>query len=119
MAEPNTSAARDIIVHASRTPSSPYHIFFLPGNPGLVEYYAGFLESLHQSLNKDESSPGFHVSGCSFAGFETTTTTTIAKDCPQIISIPSKRRAGWDSVKMSGTLTPDLSTAPANPGGRT
>lgn len=73
MADAHTSSAavRDIIVHPSRTLSSPYHIFFLPGNPGLVEYYAGFLESLHQSLNKDEASPGFHVSGCSFAGFET------------------------------------------------
>lgn len=80
MVESHTSAARDIIVHPSRTPSSPYHIFFLPGNPGLVEYYAGFLESLHQSLNKEESSPGFHVSGCSFAGFETTTTEKQKKE---------------------------------------
>jgi hypothetical protein len=70
MVEPHISP-RDVIVHPSRTPSSPYHIFFLPGNPGLVEYYAGFLESLHQSLNKSLL-PGFHVTGCSFAGFETT-----------------------------------------------
>jgi hypothetical protein len=75
MVETYTST-RDLIVHPSQPPSSPYHIFFLPGNPGLVEYYAGFLESLHQSLNSaSSSSPGFHVSGCSFAGFETALTT--------------------------------------------
>lgn len=85
MVEPQTP--RDFIVHPSQTPSSPYHIFFLPGNPGLVEYYAGFLASLHQSLNKQESSPGFHVAGCSFAGFEINSSSTQRRKREQLYSI--------------------------------
>ncbi|KAH8700572.1 hypothetical protein BGW36DRAFT_415591 [Talaromyces proteolyticus] len=63
MTHPRT---RDFIIHPSPTPTA-YHIFFLPGNPGLVEYYAGFLQSLHQSLNSTASSK-FHVAGYSFGG---------------------------------------------------
>jgi hypothetical protein len=68
-----SSIVRDEIVLRAPAPS-PYHVFFLPGNPGLVEYYAGFLESLHRELNDGRSQPGpfskFHVVGRSFPGFE-------------------------------------------------
>jgi Lipid-droplet associated hydrolase len=62
----------DFILHPSPSPS-PYHIFFLPGNPGLVQFYAGFLSLLHEGLNSShetQNSPSFNVAGCSFAGFE-------------------------------------------------
>jgi hypothetical protein len=51
--------------------ASPYHIFFLPGNPGLVEYYAKFLSLLHSTLNQAPSTTQFNIAGCSYAGFET------------------------------------------------
>ncbi|EED16821.1 conserved hypothetical protein [Talaromyces stipitatus ATCC 10500] len=60
---------RDFICLPSPSPS-PYHIFFLPGNPGLVEYYARFLLLLHSTLNH-ASSIQFNIAGCSYAGFET------------------------------------------------
>lgn len=60
---------RDKIILRAPVPT-PYHIFFLPGNPGLVEYYAGFLESLHKELNDERRRAKFHVVGRSFAGFE-------------------------------------------------
>jgi hypothetical protein len=53
--------------------ASPYHIFFLPGNPGLVGYYAKFLSLLHSTLNQAPSSTQFNITGCSYAGFETET----------------------------------------------
>lgn len=98
MAEPHTSP-RDLIVHPSQTPSSPYHIFFLPGNPGLVEYYAGFLASLHQSLNRQ--SPGYHVSGCSFAGFETSFPENRGKD--QLYSITEQTDFALEKLRQCTT----------------
>jgi pimeloyl-ACP methyl ester carboxylesterase len=61
---------RDLINLPSPSPS-PYHIFFLPGNPGLVEYYAKFLSLLHSTLNQATSTTQFNIAGCSYAGFET------------------------------------------------
>lgn len=76
-----TAEPRDFIIH--RAPAeSPYHIFFLPGNPGVLEYYSVFLEGLHNALNNngDNSHDGsgdttikFHVAGRSLAGFELNT----------------------------------------------
>ena len=75
-----TRPLRNFITHPSTSPS-PYHIFFLPGNPGLLEYYAGFLSQLHEALNAPSptqspdssaaaSFPSFNVAGSAFAGFE-------------------------------------------------
>ncbi|CRG90352.1 hypothetical protein PISL3812_07395 [Talaromyces islandicus] len=108
MVQPHTST-RDIIVHPSQNPSSPYHIFFLPGNPGLVEYYAGFLDSLHQSLNSaSSSSPGFHVAGCSFAGFETSSpssTSSATRGKEQLYSITEQTDFALEKLRQCITIT--------------
>jgi len=52
--------------------SKPYHIYFIPGNPGLVSYYTTFLTILHRSLNSPNFSSLARVTihGESLAGFE-------------------------------------------------
>ncbi|EEA21596.1 hypothetical protein TMatcc_008980 [Talaromyces marneffei ATCC 18224] len=60
--------------------ASPYHIFFLPGNPGLVEYYAKFLSLLHSALNQAPSTTQFNIAGCSYAGFETENSSSKEND---------------------------------------
>lgn len=67
---PQIHQCRDFITLPSPSPT-PYHIFFLPGNPGLVEYYAKFLSLLHSTLNGAPSTTQFNIAGCSYAGFET------------------------------------------------
>lgn len=51
-----------------------YHIFFIPGNPGLISYYAPFLSSLRLQLSADGNlrarNVKFHVLGTSLGGFE-------------------------------------------------
>ncbi|KAF1851105.1 uncharacterized protein K460DRAFT_302907 [Cucurbitaria berberidis CBS 394.84] len=57
---------------ASRT----YIIYFLTGNPGLVEYYRTFLTHLYGLLSRDTASSRdveFQVYGRSFSGFEMNT----------------------------------------------
>lgn len=77
MAQSSRQSCRDLIIHQSPSPS-PYHVFYLPGNPGLVEYYAGFLSLLYKTINSQSqyssassSSIQFNIAGYSFAGFET------------------------------------------------
>lgn len=47
-------------------------IFFIPGNPGLVEYYRHFLDILRKRLNDRASSTNtqYYISGASLAGFD-------------------------------------------------
>lgn len=47
-------------------------IFFIPGNPGLVEYYRQFLNLIRKRLNDRESHTGtqYYLSGGSLAGFD-------------------------------------------------
>jgi pimeloyl-ACP methyl ester carboxylesterase len=50
-----------------------YIIYFLTGNPGLVEYYRAFLTHLYGVLTRDTASNRdveFHVYGRSYSGFE-------------------------------------------------
>lgn len=50
-----------------------YHIFFIPGNPGLISYYSEFLHTLQSGLDvKPELGKKvlFHVLGTSLGGFE-------------------------------------------------
>lgn len=66
---PQIHHCRDFVYFPSPSPT-PYHIFFLPGNPGLVEYYSKFLSLLHSTLSLAPSTIQFNVAGCSYAGFE-------------------------------------------------
>lgn len=55
--------------HAQKT----YIIYFLTGNPGLVEYYRAFLTHLYGLLSHNTATSGaieFQVYGRSFSGFE-------------------------------------------------
>ncbi|KXX77620.1 Lipid droplet-associated hydrolase [Madurella mycetomatis] len=49
-------------------------IFFIPGNPGLIDYYAPFLRTLRQLLDEREAKEGcryaFHIYGRNLLGFE-------------------------------------------------
>lgn len=47
-------------------------IFFIPGNPGLVEYYRRFLDIIRKRLNEHTSHTGtqYYLSGASLAGFD-------------------------------------------------
>lgn len=47
-------------------------IFFIPGNPGLVEYYRQFLDIVRKRLDARSSSQDtqFHLHGASLAGFD-------------------------------------------------
>lgn len=47
-------------------------IFFVPGNPGLVEYYRHFLDIVRKRLNDRVSTTGtqYYISGASLAGFD-------------------------------------------------
>ncbi len=49
-----------------------YLIYFMPGNPGLIQYYQPFLSRLHTLLSSSstDKSSGYHICGHSHRGFE-------------------------------------------------
>ena len=47
-------------------------IYFIPGNPGLIEYYYDFLTHLPSLLDPDGTNIVYHVVGHSLGGFELT-----------------------------------------------
>ena len=53
--------------------SQDYLIYFLPGNPGLIQYYQPFLHKLNTLLStcSTTESAKFHICGHSHSGFET------------------------------------------------
>lgn len=70
-------------LYYSTSPISPvqapsYYIFFITGNPGLIQYYQPFLSCLASLL--DFSTPQFFILGTSLAGFEDE---TLASSDPQ------------------------------------
>ena len=78
--------------------SQDYLIYFMPGNPGLVQYYEPFLSRLHGLLSTSSTteSSGFHICGHSHKGFETTLDGKISKspyplDLEQQIEAQEKR----------------------------
>ena len=66
----------DKICYEDSTRSSPdtqdYLIYFLTGNPGLIQYYQPFLSKLHSLLAQFSTtdSARFHICGHSLKGFE-------------------------------------------------
>ncbi|KAI9741830.1 MAG: hypothetical protein M1834_000216 [Cirrosporium novae-zelandiae] len=60
--------------------TAKYHIFFIPGNPGLISYYDTFLSLISAHLNSNEQqqkttlSHPFSVYGRSLGGFEVSDT---------------------------------------------
>jgi pimeloyl-ACP methyl ester carboxylesterase len=59
-------------LHSSDDARKRALIFFIPGNPGLVEYYRHFLEIIRKRLNDRVSHTGtqYYISGGSLAGFD-------------------------------------------------
>ena len=45
-------------------------IYFIPGNPGLIQYYHDFLTHLASLLDPDKTNFAYHVVGHSLGGFE-------------------------------------------------
>jgi len=45
-------------------------LFFITGNPGLIEYYRSFLTRLYDLIRTDEAGIAHHVYGASLPGFE-------------------------------------------------
>ena len=55
---------------SSALPTIDYHIFFIPGNPGCIEYYHDFLSLLVSKFEDiDFAGVRIHVYGCSAANF--------------------------------------------------
>ncbi|KAL1304481.1 hypothetical protein AAFC00_003471 [Neodothiora populina] len=53
-------------------------VWFITGNPGLIEYYRTFLTLVFDSLRSTYSDHSIHVTGISLAGFETTSTSSAS-----------------------------------------
>lgn len=65
-----------VLLPGIRSPSKTYIIYFITGNPGLIEYYRSFLTQLYGLLSSSDSSTRFHVYGRSLSGFEVETPTS-------------------------------------------
>lgn len=61
-------------------------VYYVPGNPGLIEYYRNFLQFLTKNLSQDETSrqhqTQFHVYGESLTGFELMSSSDRARHTP-------------------------------------
>ncbi|KAF2086836.1 hypothetical protein K490DRAFT_43145 [Saccharata proteae CBS 121410] len=63
-----------------------YLIFFVTGNPGLIEFYFPFLQQLHRSLQKRVPDASFEVFGRSLSGFEVDDATARGHGYPASVS---------------------------------
>lgn len=59
----------DIKADADRSQLQPVLIYFIPGNPGLIEYYRAFSEHLRRTLQVGKDETAYHFIGRSLAGF--------------------------------------------------
>jgi len=75
------------LLNTGATSVSTYHIFFIPGNPGLISYYDEFLRTLHLETNKLLSGDGavpISIYGKSLGGFEVVKRSLIGKNPNQL-----------------------------------
>ena len=67
----------------TKNPKRAYIVFFITGNPGLIEYYRTFLTHIYGSLTSSSftspESTAFHVYGRSLSGFEASFASRTAK----------------------------------------
>ena len=68
----NISFSQTPTMGADKPSSREVLIYFLPGNPGLIEYYRTFLTHLSRSLdlNATRMRTVYHITGNSLGGFE-------------------------------------------------
>lgn len=81
---PTSPPASRIHLHNPSTTQAKrtYIIYFITGNPGLIEYYRTFLTHIYGLLTQSSpSSTSFHVFGRSLSGFEASTE-EIGGDAP-------------------------------------
>ncbi len=84
-ANSNPKESKDVLsLEAPASKEDIYHIFFVPGNPGLIDYYSTFLTLLHTQLNQSSGNFGaktvaFEVFGRSLGGFEVASSTPRPK----------------------------------------
>ncbi len=64
-------------------PENEHHIFFIPGNPGLIRYYHAFLACLSKGLGESGSKPNsIHIYGHSLGGFLSPEESTETRQAP-------------------------------------
>ncbi|KAG8623740.1 hypothetical protein KVT40_008716 [Elsinoe batatas] len=73
-----------IVLHKLGSSKSTKHllIYFLTGNPGLIEYYEEYLNAIlsqHNNITSSTKGTAIHVYGCSLAGFEASGKVTNAR----------------------------------------
>nr|POE78465.1 lipid droplet-associated hydrolase [Quercus suber] len=56
--------------HSSSHTHRPLLLFFIPGNPGMIEYYRDYLSYLYALLRKQHPHLNLHIYGTSLLGFE-------------------------------------------------
>lgn len=78
-------------------PLRTYVVFFLPGNPCVVEFYRTFLTLLYHSLSVDASicKTQIQVQAVSLRGFECAQDQELVSDlCVNLVSLVSLKRMG-------------------------
>lgn len=81
----STQALKDEINLLHQTSSAAGEklvLFFITGNPGLIEYYRTFLTLCFDSLRSTFQNLSIQIYGTSLKGFEVQTSTSSAKDGP-------------------------------------
>jgi hypothetical protein len=81
------SAAHSIFLPSGRPDSARHHglVYFIPGNPGLVEYYIPFFESLRYLLDESQTTAVVDIYGKSLAGFHDDDHEPFSKERPPYV----------------------------------
>lgn len=105
---PTSAAARNHVL-----------IFFIPGNPGLVEYYRQFLDIIRKRLDARPSNQNtqFHLHGASLAGFDVSRsrkTPSASQDLPlsldaQVKDVYSRLDTTVSRLRSEHDIKDDLS----------
>ena len=77
-------------------------IYFVPGNPGLVQYYDDFLTQLASTLDPDPMNMVYHIVGHSLGGFEIKSNTPAALQLEAMVT--GQRPHGMPGQHMTYSL---------------
>ena len=83
--------------------SQDYLIYFLPGNPGVIQYYQPFLSRLHNLLSNSSTteSSRFYICGYSYKGFEST---QVGKSKPPRYPLSLEQQIGTQEQLLYGHI---------------
>lgn len=96
----------------------PRHIliYFIPGNPGLIEFYRPFLQSLHSALSPLASTgTAFTIVGDSLANFHTTRTHRLVDGSKPPCPLNLKEMIKRTEFALTLTASPDPSPPEREP----